>query len=110
MTLREPQRGASDGLPQPIVRPNAWRDFGRELIAILPPLTLLNVARIPGALSRNLLVLALVAALAYGLYRLTGDWPQWAAYGLGAYAIFCGAVAESRDPNLRSILGRRTWC
>ena len=28
LTLREPQRGASDGLPQPIVRPNAWRDFG----------------------------------------------------------------------------------
>src|SRR3954471_17300534 len=27
LTLREPQRGASDGLPQPIVRPNAWRDF-----------------------------------------------------------------------------------
>ena len=48
LTLREPQRGASDGLPQPVVRPNAWRDFGRELVAILPPLTLFNVARIPG--------------------------------------------------------------
>jgi MFS family permease len=47
LTLREPQRGASDGLPQPIVRPNAWREFGRELIAILPPFTLFNVARIP---------------------------------------------------------------
>src|SRR3712207_1330390 len=45
LTLREPQRGASDGLPQPIVRPNAWRDFGQELLAILPPLTLINVAR-----------------------------------------------------------------
>ena len=28
LSLKEPQRGASDGLPQPIVRPNAWRDFG----------------------------------------------------------------------------------
>ena len=56
LTLREPQRGASDGLPQPVVRPNAWRDFGRELVAILPPLTLFNVARIPGALRTNLLV------------------------------------------------------
>jgi MFS family permease len=88
LTLREPQRGASDGLPQPIVRPNAWRDFGRELVAILPPLTLLSVSRIPGALKTNLFVLALVAAIAYGMYRLTGDWPQWTAYGLGAYAIF----------------------
>ena len=53
LTLREPQRGASDGLPQPVVRPNAWRDFGRELVAILPPLTLFNVARIPGALAHQ---------------------------------------------------------
>ena len=88
LTLREPMRGQSDGLPQPVVRPNAWRDFGRELAAILPPLTLLSVARIPGALKINLIALALVAALGYGLYRLTGDGPQWLAYGIGVYAIF----------------------
>src|SRR5215217_2654709 len=88
LTLREPQRGASDGMPQPIVRPNAWREFGRELVAILPPLTLLNVARIPGALKTNLAVLVLVVAAGYGLYRLTGDGPQWLAYGTGVYAIF----------------------
>jgi MFS family permease len=88
LTLREPARGASDGLPQPVVRPNAWRDFGRELAAILPPLTLVSVARIPGALRVNLAALALVVAVGYGLYRLTGDGPQWAAYGLGIYAIF----------------------
>ncbi|MDQ4087313.1 MAG: MFS transporter [Pseudomonadota bacterium] len=99
LTLREPQRGASDGLPQPVVRPNAWRDFGRELVAILPPLTLLSVSRIPGALKINLLVLALVAAIAYGLYRLTGDWPQWTAYGLGVYAIFSWVQSlKHRDP------------
>ena len=88
LTLREPQRGASDGLPQPIVRPNAWRAFGQELFAILPPLTLLNVARIPGALRTNLLVLAGVVAVGFGLYRITGDGPQWLAYGIGVYAIF----------------------
>jgi hypothetical protein len=88
LTLREPQRGASDGLPQAIVRPNAWRDFGRELVAILPPLTLFNVARIPAALKTNLIALAIVVLAGYGLFRLTGDWPQWLAYGIGAYAIF----------------------
>ena len=88
LSLREPQRGASDGLPQPIVRPNAWRDFGRELMAILPPLTLINVARIPGALPLNLTVLAGVVATALGLIALTGDVPQWSAYGLGVYAVF----------------------
>jgi MFS family permease len=110
LTLREPQRGASDGLPQPVVRPNAWRDFGRELVAILPPLTLLSVSRIPGALKVNLLVLALVAAIAYGLIRLTGDWPQWTAYGLGAYAIFSWVQSlKHRDrPAYRLIWGTPT--
>jgi MFS family permease len=88
LTLREPQRGASDGLPQPVVRPNAWRDFGRELAAILPPLTLVTAARTKGALPVNLAVLLAVAAAAAGLIWLTGDWPQWLAYGLGVYAIF----------------------
>jgi MFS family permease len=99
LSLKEPQRGASDGLPQPIVRPNAWRDFGRELIAILPPLTLLNVSRIPGALKINLLVLAAVVAVAYGLVRLTGDLPQWSAYGLGVYSVFSWVQSlRHRDP------------
>ncbi|HYJ30489.1 MAG TPA: MFS transporter [Allosphingosinicella sp.] len=99
LSLKEPQRGASDGLPQPIVRPNAWRDFGRELIAILPPLTLLSVSRIPGALKTNLIVLAVVAALALGLIELTGDWPQWSAYGLGVYAVFSWVQSlKHRDP------------
>ena len=86
LTLREPQRGASDGRPQPIVRPNAWRDFGRELAAIIPPLTLLTAAK-EGRLASNLIILAAVAIAGFGLYRLTGDRAQWLAYGLGAYAI-----------------------
>src|SRR5687767_7875870 len=68
LTLREPQRGASDGLPQPVVRAHAWRDFGRELVAILPPLTLFNVARIPDGLRINLIALIVVVLIGYGLY------------------------------------------
>jgi MFS family permease len=88
LSLREPQRGASDGLPQPVVRPHAWRDFGRELVAILPPLTLFNTARLPGEFRINLIVLGIVVAAAAGLIALTGDAPQWSAYGLGVYAVF----------------------
>ena len=69
------------------IRPNAWRDFGRELLAILPPLTLKSVWHIPGALSLNLIALAGIAGAAAGLGTLTGDWPQWSAYGLGVYAM-----------------------
>jgi MFS family permease len=88
LTLREPPRGAMDGRPAPVVRPHAWRDFGKELFAILPPLTLFNVARIPGALVPNLMALGATVLLGFGLYWLTGDWPQWLAYGIGVYAIF----------------------
>jgi len=88
LTLREPQRGASDGLPQPIVRPDAWREFGAELAAILPPLTLVTAARNAADFRMNVAVLAAVCAVVAGLGKLTGDWPQWIAYGLGIYAIF----------------------
>ena len=99
LTLREPLRGASDGMPQPVVKPNAWRDFGRELFAILPPLTLINVARIPGALVPNLMVLLAVIVAALGLTWLTGAAAQWAAYGLGVYAIFSWVQSlKQRDP------------
>ena len=99
LTLKEPQRGASDGLPQPSVRPGAWRDFGRELFAILPPLTLFNVARIPGALRTNLIALALIVAIAAALALWSGNWAQWSAYGLGVYAVFSWVQSlKVRDP------------
>ncbi|HVQ09382.1 MAG TPA: MFS transporter [Allosphingosinicella sp.] len=109
-SLREPQRGASDGLPQPVVRPNAWRDFRGELLAILPPLTLVSVSRIPGALAVNLIALAGVAAAVAGLIVLTGDWPQWLAYGLGIYAVFSWVQSlRHRDAAAyRLIWGNRT--
>ena len=99
LTLREPQRGASDRLPQPVVQPNAWRNFGGELLAILPPLTLISVARIPGALIVNLIALAGIAAIAAGLIALTGDWAAmdrlWARRLCG---LLLGAVAEAPRP------------
>jgi MFS family permease len=91
LTLREPRRGASDGVAGPVVRPGAWHDFGGELAAILPPLTLVTAAR-RGDLIANLAGLAVIAAAAAALIRLTGgtraDEAQWIAYGLGAYAVF----------------------
>ena len=99
LTLKEPQRGASDGLPQSSVRPGAWRDFGRELFAILPPLTLFNVARIPGALRTNLVALASIVAVAAVLALWSGNWAQWSAYGLGVYAVFSWVQSlKVRDP------------
>jgi MFS family permease len=99
LTLREPQRGGLDGLPQPVAQPNAWREFGRELIAIIPPFTLLSTAFIPGALLINVTALAGISLAAAALTLLTGDWMQWSAYGLGVYAVFSWVQAlRHRDP------------
>lgn len=97
-SLKEPRRGAIDGHPSDIVRPNAWSEFGRELVAIIPPLTLLSAARL-GALVPNLLALALSAAGAVALGSLTGDWPQWIAWWTGIYAVFSWTQSlKRRDP------------
>jgi MFS family permease len=98
-TLKEPLRGAIDGHPSDIARPNAWREFGRELVAIIPPLTLVSAAGLPGALFPNLLALAGSVAGASLLGWLTGDWPQWVAWWLGVYAVFSWTQSlKRRDP------------
>jgi MFS family permease len=99
LSLREPLRGAVDNLHQPIVRPNAWREFGRELMAILPPFTLLSTARIPGAFKWNIVALAVVVAVVWALIAITGDAAQWIAIGIGAYAVFSWVQSiRFRDP------------
>ena len=103
--LKEPLRGAIDGHPSEIVRPNAWKEFGRELAAILPPLTLLSAARMQGALIPNLAVLlaSMIGAIALG--SLSGDWPQWIAWWTGIYAVFSWTQSlKRRDPATHTLL------
>jgi MFS family permease len=53
----------------------------------------------------NLLVLALVCAAGYGLVALTGDMPQWGAYGLGVYAVFSWVQSlRHRDPPVHRLI------
>ena len=87
LSLREPARGLAEGHTSPVAQPGAWRAFARELAAILPPFTLWSVARLPGGLRRNLLLLGAIAGIAACLARVTGDTLQWSTIGLGAYAV-----------------------
>jgi MFS family permease len=83
LTIREPRQEAA--------RRNtgrAWKEFGRELAAILPPLTLISAARLPGALKYNLMALAGVAILATTLALTVGDAVQWTSFAVGIYAVF----------------------
>jgi MFS family permease len=98
-TLREPLRGQSEGIVTP-PPPNPFRDFFRELLTVIPPLTLIGaLQRGANAFLLNLAMALLIAVAVYLLIGLTGDIPQWIAVGLGFYAVFSWASAlRRRDP------------
>jgi MFS family permease len=107
LTLREPLRGASEGLAAS-AHPAPFRAFAGELVAILPPLTLIGAAR--GGLRTlglNLGVAALIAAAVAGLVALGEPLLQWSAVGIGGYAVFSWVqTLRRRDaPTYRLTIG-----
>jgi MFS family permease len=100
-TLREPVRGAVEGLPAPEKHPAPFRAFRDELVTILPPLTLWGAWREGGAraLAANLLGLGVVVASVATLIASGEPKPQWFAVGIGCYAVFSwGSALRRRDP------------
>lgn len=102
-SLREPVRGAMDGAAgtgAPSGSPTPFRQFGRDLSMIVPPLTLIGAAqRGVTALAINLGFAAAIAAFAWWMIRLTGNFPQWSAVALGYYAVFSWACTlRAHDP------------
>ena len=110
LSLHEPARGRAEGKILPAHAPGALREFARELAAILPPFTLVSAARIPGGLQRNVLSLAVIAACAAVLMRLTGDVAQWIGFGIGIYAIgsWFQMLAARDPPTFALIAGSRS--
>jgi hypothetical protein len=89
--LREPRRGQSEGLPEAEPHPHPFREFGRELFAVLPPFTLVSLAQGGGgarALGTNLAGAGAIALAAWGMTALTGSAAQWGALGIGVYCAF----------------------
>jgi MFS family permease len=96
LTLREPGRKQTGN-------GGTFSVLFTEFAAALPPFTLLMVGREGGqrALLRNLALAAAVSLVAGVVMYLTGDRAQWAAIGLGFYAIVTWAQVQSyRDPPL----------
>ncbi|MBV7265787.1 MFS transporter [Erythrobacter ani] len=118
VTLREPVRGAIDGLPTP-EDPHPFRGFMRELYTVIPPFTFVGAAaRGAGALAINVAVFlgALAAAHVVTSLLQSGEGIIWAALGsvlglalpaitdqwlllaIGYYSVFCWASAlRQRD-------------
>jgi len=108
-TLREPQRGAVDGIRTP-EEPHPFRESLLELRSVLPPLTLYHLWRV-GAGTRGLLVnlmaAALLAAGAAVLIAWTGSTLQWIALSIGLYASvsWVQGLALRDRPSASLILG-----
>lgn len=99
-TIREPVRGAIDGMPTP-PDPEPFRGFFAELLDVIPPFTLLGALRRgPKALAANIAVAGLIAAGVMVLVALLGQstLQQWVFVGVGCYAVYCWASAlRARD-------------
>lgn len=98
-TLREPVRGMMDGARSP-GSSTPFRDFFADLMAIVPPFTLIGAwQRGAMALVVNLAFAAAMALLAWLMVKVTGNLLQWPAIGFGYYAVFSWAsTLRARDP------------
>jgi MFS family permease len=100
-SLREPVRGQADGVAAS-VEAHPWREFWRELAAVLPPFTLPNLWLRGGrwrALAANLLSALACLAIAAGLTRWLGNPAQWYSLAGGFYAAISWAQSlRLRDP------------
>ncbi len=104
-TLREPRRGMSEGIT--VARePRPFAAAGREFMAVLPPLTLISVARLgQRALLINVGAAIGIAALAIGLTQWLGSPVQWTALGIGVYAAVSWTQnLAARDPATFSMM------
>jgi MFS family permease len=97
-TLREPTRGASEGLVAER-HPSPFRLLGHELMAVVPPFNLYGLRSAPHVLRRNLAYAAGFALVAWLLIWLTGSVAQWVTTGFGCWVTLTWAQSlKLRDP------------
>lgn len=97
-TLREPVRGISEGLVAE-KHPYPFRLLGQELMAVVPPFNVIALRTHPAALRKNLLFVALIVVVAWGLVWLTGSVAQWVTTGFGVWVTLTWAQSlKIRDP------------
>ncbi len=100
-SLREPVRGQADGVAA-TAEAHPWREFWRELAAVLPPFTLANLWLRGGrwrALAANLLAAAACLGIAAALTSWLDNPAQWYSLAVGLYAALSWAQSlRLRDP------------
>ena len=111
-SLREPVRGQTENIYSES-HPHPFRATLRDVLAIVPPLTLANLVIVGGrkVVTVNLVVAAMLVALSAALVQLTGDLAQWMVLGIGIYAAFSWTqnLALRDPPTFRMIFGSRAF-
>lgn len=103
-TLREPVRGASEGLIA-ATHPAPFRLLAAELASVIPPFNLITIVRHNASLKVNLGTALLITLVAWLLILLTGSTAQWVAMGFGVYVTFSWAQSlKVRDPATFSMM------
>jgi len=103
-TLREPVRGASEGLIT-AKHPAPFKLLGTELASVIPPLNIISIVRYKASLKTNLAAAVAIVLMATGLIWLTGDVMQWIAIGFGIYVTFSWVQSlKMRDPATFSMM------
>ncbi len=82
--LKEPSRGASEGLVTP-THPAPFSVLWTELAAVIPPFTVWSVYRHGASVGKNLMAAMALALLAWVLAEMTGNRLQWVAFSLAGY-------------------------
>jgi len=97
-TLREPTRGASEGLVAQ-KHPHPFRVLGSELMAVIPPFNLFGLREHRRILITNLCLAAVIVFAAWLLILLTGSVAQWIASAFGIWITLTWAQSlKIRDP------------
>ena len=83
--IREPIRGMSEGIvTEPSKEP--FKDTFKEFVG-LTPLSLLGNKDTLKSLGINFLIASTIFLLCFSLYKLTDDFLQWVAWGIGTYLV-----------------------
>jgi MFS family permease len=93
-TVKEPQRGFSEGIASQQNHPHPFRESWQELKAIIPPFSMYSLYKKDAGgrifLTNLIVAIALIVAV-WGMISSTGSISQWVVMGIGIYALFSWA-------------------
>ncbi|MBK5256568.1 MAG: MFS transporter [Vicinamibacteria bacterium] len=105
LLIREPVRGGREGLAAKATHAHPVLAALWELASLIPPVSLVLMARRGGPWRTNLLAGAGVAFLAIVLSLWSGNWQQWVAVGFGALVAFTYAQQlRQSDPPAHALI------